>query len=260
MLTAALDKPCSPELIQHLFTTSHLLDWLVALPSAIVPTPIPVPAHAQSQAATATAKAPLRAGYLGHVTAIASTLEEIVVRTPRQDAASITAVTSIRELLAAHEGWQTWRVDVLAPRLEVENVSKWACGRPAATDLGHLDSDNDEYAVGATAVRAVTWCLTMITWILSVCVLTILLHALLTTGTDAKQTCKLTFLNACVRYGTGVLKHMEWEWVGRIHRVLSLQGCCMISCWMCSKRTMPMQAGEKLGLVYMGLKWGGAGM
>ncbi|MEW5298877.1 MAG: hypothetical protein WDW36_001951 [Sanguina aurantia] len=140
MLIAALTKPCSAELLQHLFTTSQLLEWVVTLPAEIVPTP--VPAHALAAAA----KAPLRAGYLGHVTQIAGTLEDISSRALRQDAASLSTASSVREFLATHEGWQAWRVDVLAPRQEMENTSKWACGRPAAPDVGHLDSDTDEDA------------------------------------------------------------------------------------------------------------------
>lgn len=69
-LVRAVGMPSLTPFAQHLFGACRLLDWITALPSEVVPTPRP------GNEDVAAAKAPLRAGYLGHVTLIANKIQE----------------------------------------------------------------------------------------------------------------------------------------------------------------------------------------
>lgn len=149
LLVAALTKS-SEAMLQHLFEQCKLLDWLVGLPIDIRPTPRP--GHEEAAAA----KAPIRAGYLGHVTQIASTLESFSVH-PASSSSSEAAAeggaqqVSVSAYLEKHSGWHQYLDDYLHSRQELENTARWACGRPAATELAGLDSDGDDYQVCITA-------------------------------------------------------------------------------------------------------------
>ncbi|PNH08035.1 Serine/threonine-protein phosphatase 6 regulatory subunit 3-A [Tetrabaena socialis] len=136
MLVAGLARP-SEGLIPYLFEDCKVLDWITTLATEVRPTPRP---GFESMAA---AKPALRAGYLGHVIQIGSTLEGVA-------SAGVSAQESVNKAavegyLTAHAGWQLWLASELHPRQDVENISKWQCGRPAATDLAGIDSDGDEY-------------------------------------------------------------------------------------------------------------------
>jgi serine/threonine-protein phosphatase 6 regulatory subunit 3 len=152
----------SDAMLAYVFEQCKLLDWLVGLPTEVRPTPRP-----GDEEATAS-RPPLRAGYMGHVTQIASTLESFSAQ-PRSstssDAAPGTAggspanvgeaqslsgsLLSVPGFLGAHTQWQAYVEMVLHPRQELENTSRWACGRPTATELAGLDSDTDEFQVSA---------------------------------------------------------------------------------------------------------------
>lgn len=137
LIRAALRKP-SEKLVRHLLEDYKLVDWLISLPEQVTPTPRP------GTEATAQTKAALRAGYLGHVTQLATELDSIA-GTSGVNAEIYPQKSVIVSHLNSHKGWEAYLQETLQPRLELENVSKWACGRPAATELAGLDSDGDEY-------------------------------------------------------------------------------------------------------------------
>jgi serine/threonine-protein phosphatase 6 regulatory subunit 3 len=68
MLVAVLTR-ASDSMLQYVFEQCKLLEWLTSLPTEVKPAP------RAGQEEAATSRAPLRAGYMGHVTQIASTLE-----------------------------------------------------------------------------------------------------------------------------------------------------------------------------------------
>lgn len=65
----------------------------------------------------------LRAGYIGHVTALGNKLSELAQH--REGVATA---------LATSTDWAIWLQRVLQPRNEREDVQRWACGRPSATE------------------------------------------------------------------------------------------------------------------------------
>ncbi|GIL84664.1 hypothetical protein Vretimale_14566 [Volvox reticuliferus] len=138
MLMAGVARP-SENLIPYLFEHCKLLEWLTTLPTEVRPIPRP------GLEALAASKPVLRAGYLGHVIQIGSTLESVASACAGVAAQESVNKAAVEAYLAAHAGWQQWLANELHPRQEVENISKWQCGRPAATDLAGIDSDGDEY-------------------------------------------------------------------------------------------------------------------
>ncbi|GLC53905.1 hypothetical protein PLESTB_000802200 [Pleodorina starrii] len=138
MLVAGVARP-SESLIPYLFEHCKLLDWITTLPTEVRPAPRP------GFEALAANKPVLRAGYLGHVIQIGSTLEGVASACAGVAAQESVNKAAVEGYLSAHTGWQEWLDNELHPRQDVENVSKWQCGRPAATDLAGIDSDGDEY-------------------------------------------------------------------------------------------------------------------
>ncbi|KAJ9528525.1 hypothetical protein QJQ45_020496, partial [Haematococcus lacustris] len=141
MLVAILSR-ASDAMLQYLFSGCKLLDWLTALPVSVQPAPIP------GQEEAAARKPPLRAGYMGHVTQIASTLDRLSATQPTSsspDSPDSDSRPALVQFLDAHSGWQAYVEQSLHPRQELENTAHWACGRPTATELNGLDSDNDEF-------------------------------------------------------------------------------------------------------------------
>jgi serine/threonine-protein phosphatase 6 regulatory subunit 3 len=141
MLVAGIARP-SEGLVSYLFEQCQLLDWLVGLPTEVTPRARP------GQEAFAATKPALRAGYLGHVIQIGSTLEGVAAGSAGITGAESLNRAAVEAYLSAHASWQGWLAGELQPRQELENVSKWQCGRPAATDLAGIDSDGEEYQVG----------------------------------------------------------------------------------------------------------------
>ncbi|KAJ7947819.1 Serine/threonine-protein phosphatase 6 regulatory subunit 3 [Quillaja saponaria] len=74
-----------------------------------------------------------RAGNLGHITRIATKLFQLAIIPSR-----------IKALLQEHSEWNEWRGTVLLERMAVENVHRWACGRPTALQDRTRDSDDDD--------------------------------------------------------------------------------------------------------------------
>ncbi|KAL5056084.1 hypothetical protein RYX36_036766 [Vicia faba] len=74
-----------------------------------------------------------RAGNIGHITRIANKLVHLA-----HNQSHILA-----RLQENHE-WNEWQATVLEERNKVENVNRWACGRPTALQDRMRDSDDDE--------------------------------------------------------------------------------------------------------------------
>ncbi|CAL5426526.1 unnamed protein product [Camellia sinensis] len=81
----------------------------------------------------ATGKRPPRAGNLGHITRISNKLIQLGNSNSR-----------IQEFLQENSEWNNWQTTVLQERNMVENVYRWACGRPTALQDRTRDSDEDD--------------------------------------------------------------------------------------------------------------------
>jgi serine/threonine-protein phosphatase 6 regulatory subunit 3 len=126
LLAAALRRGSGPMLDHLLGPEASLPKWLRGAPKEVTPAPLP----------GGTTKGPLRAGYLGHITRIANVLAEVAAA--REDVA---------QRLQVDADWQALVAEDVGPRNRLEDVNTWECGRPAATDLNTLDSDEGEYQV-----------------------------------------------------------------------------------------------------------------
>mmetsp|Transcript_9458 Transcript_9458/g.26990 ORF Transcript_9458/g.26990 Transcript_9458/m.26990 type:complete len:578 (+) Transcript_9458:485-2218(+) len=102
----------------HLLKDCALPSWLASVPPAISAT---------------NGAAPLRAGYMGHITSLGNRL----VSVGRQS-------QEVRVVLSGNQTWELFVSTTLQERNELENVTKWACGRPSTMGSAHLDSDPDE--------------------------------------------------------------------------------------------------------------------
>lgn len=128
-LLLAVLRRASPMMVSHMFGDCQLVSWLLGLPRDV--TPMPRPGR--------TSSVPLRAGYLGHVTRIGQVLQEAAAQ--QQE---------IAEVLQATPSWPEL-LQQLAPRFELEDVTRWQCGRPTNTEGNELDSDGDEFPVRGCA-------------------------------------------------------------------------------------------------------------
>lgn len=133
LLVAALRRG-SPTMVQHIFGECHLVAWLAGLPNEVSPKPRP----------GFEGKGPLRAGYLGHVTRIGQVLQE-----------AMQQQQEVADVLKDCAEWQQFVQQQLAPRLEVEDVMHWQCGRPVNTEGGELDSDGEDFQVRGSAASRV---------------------------------------------------------------------------------------------------------
>ena len=66
----------------------------------------------------------LRAGYMGHITALANKLSAMAEKR-----------SGVAAALEASAEWGRWRASVLQPRNEREDVNRWACGRPSTQEM-----------------------------------------------------------------------------------------------------------------------------
>ncbi|GBG72667.1 hypothetical protein CBR_g12239 [Chara braunii] len=76
---------------------------------------------------------PNRVGNIGHITKICNKLVQVACSNSKVDA-----------YLKANERWAEWQSSVLQKRNQIEDIFKWACGRPPVEDR-HGDSDEDEF-------------------------------------------------------------------------------------------------------------------
>ncbi|KAL2488743.1 SIT4 phosphatase-associated family protein [Forsythia ovata] len=74
-----------------------------------------------------------RAGYFGHMTRISNKLVQLGSNDKR-----------IQPYLQENNEWNEWQTTVLQERNMVENVYRWACGRPTALQDRTRDSDEDD--------------------------------------------------------------------------------------------------------------------
>lgn len=136
-LVLAVLRRGSPVMLGHLVNDCQLVEWLLHLPHEVTPTP-PQPASgdgdgssrptpAAATVATSSSKGALRAGYLGHVTRMGVLLQE-----------AGSQAREVSDLLAARPEWPGLQ-QRLAEVLALEDVTRWACGRPPNLDGGELD-------------------------------------------------------------------------------------------------------------------------
>ncbi|KAG7568355.1 Armadillo-type fold [Arabidopsis thaliana x Arabidopsis arenosa] len=90
----------------------------------------------------ATGKKPPRVGYVGHITRLWNRLVQL------SDSNSL-----IKTSLQENSEWNGWQSSVLKERNTVENVYRWACGRPTTLQDRTRDSDEEDrdYDVAALA-------------------------------------------------------------------------------------------------------------
>ncbi|KAI4334391.1 hypothetical protein L6164_019090 [Bauhinia variegata] len=81
----------------------------------------------------AAGKRVLRAGNIGHITRIANKLVSLANNQSR-----------IQACLQENSEWKEWQATILQERNAVENVQRWACGRPTALQDRMRDSDDDD--------------------------------------------------------------------------------------------------------------------
>ncbi|OAP07974.1 hypothetical protein AXX17_AT2G24400 [Arabidopsis thaliana] len=90
----------------------------------------------------ATGKKPPRVGYVGHITRLWNKLVQL------SDSNAL-----IKTSLQENSEWNEWQSSVLKERNTVENVYRWACGRPTTLQDRTRDSDEEDrdYDVAALA-------------------------------------------------------------------------------------------------------------
>ncbi|CAA2987516.1 serine threonine- phosphatase 6 regulatory subunit 3-like isoform X1 [Olea europaea subsp. europaea] len=81
----------------------------------------------------ATGRQAPRAGYFGHITRISNKLVQLA----NND-------NCIQKHLQENNEWNEWQTTVLQERNMVENVYRWACGRPTALQDRNRDSDEED--------------------------------------------------------------------------------------------------------------------
>ncbi|CAL8999539.1 unnamed protein product [Prunus brigantina] len=81
----------------------------------------------------AAGKSAPRAGNLGHITRISNKLIQLG-----------NSQSRVKACLQEHSEWSEWQTTVLQERNAVENVYRWACGRPTALQDRTRDSDDDD--------------------------------------------------------------------------------------------------------------------
>uniref|UniRef100_A0A2P2M4R3 Serine/threonine-protein phosphatase 6 regulatory subunit 2 n=1 Tax=Rhizophora mucronata TaxID=61149 RepID=A0A2P2M4R3_RHIMU len=78
-------------------------------------------------------RSPPRIGNIGHLTRISNKLVELAKNN-----------SNMQAYLQENNDWTDWHTNVLTKRNQVENISKWDCGRPSALH-DRRDSDDDDY-------------------------------------------------------------------------------------------------------------------
>ncbi|BDA44664.1 Serine/threonine-protein phosphatase 6 regulatory subunit at N-terminal half [Coccomyxa sp. Obi] len=125
LIVTALERG-SDKLLQHLIGPGQLIHWLTSAPEAVTPQP-------RASDANAGQRGTLRAGYIGHVTALGNKLGELSAQRE-----------AIAAALAGSPEWSIWLQKTLQPRNERENVHRWACGRPSQQDLVQRGNSGEE--------------------------------------------------------------------------------------------------------------------
>ncbi|KAM6578887.1 hypothetical protein CsatB_030724 [Cannabis sativa] len=127
IILSCLDSK-SDEIVNHLLRECDLIGKILqsdrhpVLSGDVVKPTIPAPGK----------RAP-RAGNIGHITRIANKLVQLR-----------NCQSRIQEFFQDNIEWSDWQATVLQERNAVENVYRWACGRPTALQDRTRDSDEDD--------------------------------------------------------------------------------------------------------------------
>ncbi|KAK9810040.1 hypothetical protein WJX72_003859 [[Myrmecia] bisecta] len=119
----------SDSIIDHLFGPCNLVSWLATAPEQVTPV-------ARANDPRAESRPTVRAGYVGHLSQIAN-----------QIVASAAARPKVQAHLEASPQWQAYAETSLRKRNELQNVQSWACGRPSASELPRVGSDDNEHVL-----------------------------------------------------------------------------------------------------------------
>ncbi|KAK9917462.1 hypothetical protein WJX75_004564 [Coccomyxa subellipsoidea] len=109
-IVACMLEAGSDAIVGHLFGDCDLLGWLLNAPAHCEPEP---------RSGDTRERTPLRAGYMGHLTEIANSLQTVAARRP-----------PIAHLLCASTAWTDFAFGPLAERNQLEDVLSWRCGHP----------------------------------------------------------------------------------------------------------------------------------
>lgn len=143
MLVSSLSSH-SAAMAAHIFEECKVLEWLMSLPSNVTPAP------RVGDEELAAAKAPLRAGYMGHVTQLALALSAQLAQAASEASNSgetDESVSPLSKYANGCEGWSKYMEEVTVPQQELENTESWACGRPPPPVVPGMESDGDDFAV-----------------------------------------------------------------------------------------------------------------
>ncbi|KAJ8768612.1 hypothetical protein K2173_023516 [Erythroxylum novogranatense] len=104
-----------------------------------------ISANANQPTSPATGKRAPRAGNIGHITRISNKLVQLA-----------NSNIHIQKYLQENNEWKEWQASVLQERNVIENIYRWACGRPTALQDRTRDSNDDgihdiDYDVAALA-------------------------------------------------------------------------------------------------------------
>ncbi|XP_071711802.1 uncharacterized protein [Rutidosis leptorrhynchoides] len=117
----------SNTIIDHLFSECRLTTKILQTDKS------PILSREVDQPTSATGKYAPRLGNLGHVTRIANKIVQLGNGDSR-----------IQKHFQESSEWNEWQTSVLQERNMVENVYRWACGRPTALQDRNRDSDEDD--------------------------------------------------------------------------------------------------------------------
>jgi len=145
-MVVACASSASDEMLEHVFGACGVLEWLAGLPADVS-----LPPNMGSNRGGVPSM--LRAGYLGHVTQIASALESLAQESDGEAMAGgssgggegAPSESKVSQYVRESGTWQVWVEGTLRPRQDMENTARWECGRPAAQHTGAIDSDGEEF-------------------------------------------------------------------------------------------------------------------
>lgn len=115
-------------IVDHIFRNCHLIGKILQTDKQPV-----VTGDLNQPTLTAAGKCTPRSGNLGHITRIANKLVHLGSRHHQ-----------IQTFLQENSEWNEWHATSLQERNMVENVYRWACGRPTALQDRMRDSDEDD--------------------------------------------------------------------------------------------------------------------
>ena len=115
-------------LVDHLFEECNLLGKILQTDQQPI-----VSGDGSQPTFPATGKRAPRVGNIGHITRISNKLAQLESNDNR-----------IRAHLEKNMEWSDWHTNILQERNTIENVYRWACGRPTAFQDRTKDSDEED--------------------------------------------------------------------------------------------------------------------